>query len=154
HLPLRDLSEDPGGGRAGGPDDEEGVMDPRETDPAADLERLEHEIRGKLHWFEADRRHFLNLLGGGLLICLRAPRAQAQESGRAQAGREAPRDISAWLHIGQNGKIQVYTGKVEMGQNIRTSLAQQVAEELRVPVGAIEMVMGDTIRTPWDAGTF
>ena len=41
-----------------------------------------------------------------------------------------------------------------MGQNIRTSLAQQVAEELRVAVDSITMVMGDTDLVPWDAGTF
>src|SRR5438067_4791044 len=41
-----------------------------------------------------------------------------------------------------------------MGQNIRTSLAQQVAEELRVPVDSITMIMGDTDLSPWDAGTF
>ena len=41
-----------------------------------------------------------------------------------------------------------------MGQNIRTSLAQQVAEELRVGVESIPMVMGDTDLVPWDAGTF
>jgi isoquinoline 1-oxidoreductase len=48
----------------------------------------------------------------------------------------------------------VYTGKVEMGQNIRTSLSQAVSEELRVPIASIEMVMGDTQLTPFDMGTF
>ena len=56
--------------------------------------------------------------------------------------------------------MTVFTGKVEMGQNIRTSLSQQVAEELRVSVDAIRMVMGDTdlcpvgrgdLRQPYDA---
>ena len=41
-----------------------------------------------------------------------------------------------------------------MGQNIRTSLSQAVAEELEVPVSSIEMVMGDTQLTPFDMGTF
>ncbi len=36
----------------------------------------------------------------------------------------------AWLHIGENDKVTVYTGKVEVGQSIRTSLSQGVAEEL------------------------
>ena len=45
-----------------------------------------------------------------------------------------PKDIAAWLHIGEDGSVTVYTGKVEMGQNIRTSLTQAVAEELHVPV--------------------
>ena len=50
--------------------------------------------------------------------------------------------------------MTVYTGKVEMGQNIRTSLSQAVSEELCVPIDKIEMVMGDTQLTPFDMGTF
>jgi nicotinate dehydrogenase subunit B len=62
--------------------------------------------------------------------------------------------IAAWIHINENGKINVFTGKVEVGQNIRTSLTQVVAEELRVPIEAIELTMGDTQLTPYDRGTF
>ena len=50
--------------------------------------------------------------------------------------------------------MTVYTGKVEVGQNIRTSLSQGVAEELHLPVEQIELVMGDTQLTPFDMGTF
>jgi isoquinoline 1-oxidoreductase len=101
-----------------------------------------------------DRREFLRNLGAGLLVCLSADRTWAQESGRGFGGVELPKEISAWLHIASDGKVQVFTGKVEVGQNIRTSLAQQVAEELRVPFDAITMVMGDTDLVPWDMGTF
>src|SRR5262249_60421133 len=59
-----------------------------------------------------------------------------------------------WLGIGAEGRVTVFTGKVEVGQNIRTSLTQQVAEELRVGMNVIRMVMGDTDLCPWDAGTF
>lgn len=122
-----------------------------------DPELSEHEVTERLHWFDVDRRGFLKVLGGGLLVCLAVPRAAgqaAQESGRFRGAPELPKEISAWLHIGQDGRITVFTGKVEMGQNIRTSLAQQVAEELRVPVETVTIVMGDTEKTPWDAGTF
>ncbi|MGB8729288.1 MAG: molybdopterin cofactor-binding domain-containing protein, partial [Candidatus Sulfotelmatobacter sp.] len=67
---------------------------------------------------------------------------------------ELPNDIGGWLHIGENGIVTVYTGKVEVGQNIRTSLSQAVAEELLVGVDKIQMVMGDTQLTPFDMGTF
>ena len=50
--------------------------------------------------------------------------------------------------------VTVYTGKVEVGQNARTSLTQAVAEELHAPVASIRMVMGDTALTPFDMGTF
>jgi len=101
-----------------------------------------------------DRRNFLRLLGGGMLICLSYSPARAQESGRIGGGHELPKDISAWLHIGADGTVKVFTGKVEVGQNIRTSLAQQVAEELHVALESIAMVMGDTALTPYDMGTF
>jgi CO/xanthine dehydrogenase Mo-binding subunit len=101
-----------------------------------------------------NRRRFLKMLGGGLVICLTPGPGHAQESGRSFAGHELPQDISAWLHIAADGKVQVFTGKVEVGQNIRTSLAQQVAEELRVSFDSVSMVMGDTDLVPWDMGTF
>ena len=83
--------------------------------------------------------------------------ALAQESGGASTPRkreDLPNALSAWLHIAEDGKVTVYTGKVEIGQNIRTSLSQQVAEELRAPMESIHLVMGDTALTPFDMGTF
>jgi len=107
------------------------------------------------HCFALDRRTFLKLFGGGLLVCLTAESALAQEAGGGFAGRQqVPTTVSAWLHIAADGKISVFTGKVEIGQNIRTSLAQLVAEELMVSFDAITMVMGDTDLVPYDAGTF
>src|SRR5882672_1706483 len=82
--------------------------------------------------FKLDRRDFLKVLGGGLLIGMADNPAWAQESGRASGNHELPKDVSSWLHIAADGSVKVFTGKVEAGQNIRTSLAQQVAEELRV----------------------
>ncbi len=107
--------------------------------------------------FEADRREFFRILGAGILIvCVLKNANAAQESGagRRPYGDSLPKEIGAWLHIGENGAVTVYTGKVEVGQNIRTSLSQAVAEELHVPVSAIQMVMGDTQLTPFDMGTF
>ena len=65
-----------------------------------------------------------------------------------------PDNIGAWLHIGEDGTVTVFTGKTEVGQNIRTSLAQAVAEELRAPIASIKLVMADTALTPYDMGTF
>src|ERR1700739_3471769 len=101
-----------------------------------------------------DRRAFFKVLGGGVLVCLGPIPAWTQESGRSFGGHELPTDISAWLHIDADGHVKVFTGKVEVGQNIRTSLAQAVAEELRVPFDSITMIMGDTDLVPWDMGTF
>lgn len=118
------------------------------------FELPQHNIRERLHWFQLDRRDFLKLCGGGLLVCLGGASTDAQEAGRGFREHELPKEVSAWLHIDENGNVTVFTGKVEVGQNIRTSLAQLVAEELHVPFDAITMVMGDTNLTPWDMGTF
>ncbi len=104
---------------------------------------------------EVDRRDFLKLFGGGLFVGLAARSAWTQEeAGRTFGGHELPKDLSAWLHIASDSRVTIFTGKVEVGQNIRTSLAQQVAEELRAPFDSIAMIMGDTALTPWDMGTF
>ncbi|MGH9703669.1 MAG: molybdopterin cofactor-binding domain-containing protein, partial [Candidatus Acidiferrales bacterium] len=109
--------------------------------------------------FELHRREFFKFLGAGILVFCVLKDATAQESGRAAAasgrfGESLPKEIGAWLHLGENGVVTVYTGKVEIGQNIRTSLTQAVGEELRVAVKTIQLVMGDTQLTPFDLGTF
>jgi len=110
-----------------------------------------------LHRFDWTRRDFFKITGSGVAVFLVATHpAAAQESGRARefGGHQLPQEISAWLHVGEDGGVSVFTGKVEVGQNIRTSLAQSVADELRVPFSSVRLVMGDTARTPWDMGTF
>jgi len=121
---------------------------------ATTAEPLRHDIDNKPSWFRLDRRDFLKLFGGGLLVCCAEVSGWSQESGRGFDAHDLPKEIGAWIHIGADGRVTVFTGKVEVGQNIRTSLAQQVAEELMVPFDAITMVMGDTDLTPWDMGTF
>src|SRR3989442_13906434 len=113
-------------------------------------------IRCLTHVFDLERRDFLKLLGGGVLVGISAS-SPAQESGgahRQDSEGNIPDSLAAWIHIAEDDAITVNTGKVEIGQNIRTSLAQQVAEELRVPIPAIQLVMADTALTPFDAGTF
>ena len=81
------------------------------------------------------RRDFFAVLGGGIVVLL-VDDSDAQEAGggaRRGTNEPAPTALSAWLHIGEDGRVTVYTGKVEVGQNARTSLTQAVAEELRAP---------------------
>jgi nicotinate dehydrogenase subunit B len=123
-----------------------------------EIERYEL-TEGPKYRFQLDRRDFFRVTGGGLLVFLVVNQALArQESGRGGRGQSRepglPEDVASWLHISEDGRITVYTGKVEVGQEIRTSLAQAVAEELHTPISAITMVMGDTDLTPFDMGTF
>jgi isoquinoline 1-oxidoreductase len=124
---------------------------PQEIEP----ERYEL-LAGPAYNFSFGRRSFFKALGGGVVVVsYLAPKlASAQESGARGRGRAMPKQIGAWLHINDKGAVTVYTGKVEVGQNARTSLTMCVAEELGAPPSAIELVMGDTERTPFDMGTF
>jgi CO/xanthine dehydrogenase Mo-binding subunit len=134
----------------------EGPKPTREQfEPGFEPERYEMDAPGAAP-YRLDRRGFFQLLGGGIVILFLLDGTLAQESGggRRRGGRGVPQEVGAWLHIGEEGGVTVYTGKVEVGQNIRTSLAQVVAEELRATVTSIRLVMADTQLTPFDAGTF
>ena len=110
----------------------------------------------KVFHFALDRRKFFKLTGGGLVVAFVLRDLISFDERNASPGTATvpPNDVDAWIHIGEDGAVSVYTGKVEVGQNIRTSLSQIVAEELMVPVSSITMVMGDTDLVPFDAGTF
>ncbi len=111
--------------------------------------------------FGFNRRQFIKVFSGGIALIVpltnlvaQPPQQRQGESGRGGSNRRIPNDIGAWIHVDEDGSVTVYTGKVEMGQNIRTSLSQAVAEELSVPVAMVHLVMGDTDLTPFDMGTF
>ncbi|HVK08429.1 MAG TPA: molybdopterin cofactor-binding domain-containing protein, partial [Gemmataceae bacterium] len=116
-----------------------------------ELEPERYEFFESLAALETTRRDFFRIVGGGVIVALLlGDEAAAQRPGRGGG----PPEIGGWIHIGEDSAVTAYTGKVEIGQNIRTSLAQVVAEELRVPVKAVRMVMADTALVPPDAGTF
>jgi len=103
-----------------------------------------------------DRREFLKIVGGGILVLvsLGEGEALAQAKRGGGFGRQLPSDVNAFLKIGEDGRVSCFTGKIEMGQGIVTSLAQMLADELNVPLERVDMVMGDTALCPWDMGTF
>jgi nicotinate dehydrogenase subunit B len=124
------------------------------------LEPERYELRKPPRYrFEVDRRDFLKTVGGGIVVCLVAGVAKAQRparrggGGRGGRGRSMPQELQAWLHINESGEVTACTGKVEIGQNIRTSLTQAVAEELRLSPTRIRLIMADTDLVPYDFGT-
>lgn len=109
------------------------------------IEPERYELEGKYEGL--DRRTFFKTLGLGLVVV-------GLLHGQRRGGGERPKEIAAWLHIGEDGSIRAFTGKVEVGQNTRTALIQGIAEELRVPVASVTLQMGDTSLVPYDMGTF
>ena len=98
------------------------------------------------------RREFLKRLGGGIIIFFCIGDISVLEAQRR--GKGYPDDFNAYLRIGADGRVTCFTGKVELGQGVITSLAQMLADELDVALESVDMVMGDTSVCPWDMGTF
>jgi len=86
-----------------------------------------------------------------------APGFPVSESGygaRAYGNTQPGLPSARWLLVRPDGNVTAFAGKVEYGQNIRTGFAVEVADELRVPLEQVGVVLGDTESTPWDMGTF
>ncbi len=88
------------------------------------------------------RRELAQRLGAGAMFLFTFRSARAESA------------IASRLHIGHDGTITVLTGKVEVGQGIRTTLTQVAAEELAVPISQVNLVMADTDLVPDDGGTW
>jgi nicotinate dehydrogenase subunit B len=100
------------------------------------------------------RRDFFKLLGGGIFVWVTTLDPTEMLAIPFVQRRERTTDFNAFVLIGEDGKVRCFTGKIEMGQGIITSLAQQIADELDVTLDSVEMVMGDTRLCPYDRGTW
>ena len=96
-----------------------------------------------------DEQELFELLGNGLAVVLvPGPRIIGGATTLALQGG------GAWLHVGVDGGVTAFIGKVDVGQDNRTALALIVADELRVAPQDVGVVMGDTDLCPFDPGTF
>ena len=94
--------------------------------------------------FRPTRRDFIEAVGAGLLIIATQPALEAQSGGGP---------LEARLHVGEDGRITILSGKIEEGQGPRTELAIAAAEELRVPVEQVRILLADTDTVPNDGTT-
>jgi len=142
---------EPGTGGAGPADQETGVGSAAEFSSAA--ERWGPPEPGS-PWYRPARpwdltdpadRDWFGVLGDGLVVVVPPPPA-TPGSWSTSGG--------AWLHIGADGTVTAFTGKVDVGQDNRTALRLLVAEELRIPLAQVRLAMGDTDLCPFDMGTF
>ena len=120
------------------------------------------------------RRDFLKG-AGGLVVAISLPvyleQRQAAAATVTPAGTFGPvtvaaDDLDSWLAVGKDGRVSIFTGKVELGTGTATATRQIVAEELDVAFDKTELVMGvtgqtvdqgytagsQTIRTQWASG--
>jgi nicotinate dehydrogenase subunit B len=100
-----------------------------------------------------DRRDFLKSIGGGIVVFFTADFTSGAR-GQEVSGRGYPSDLNAYLKIDADGRVTIYSGKIEMGQGVVISLAQMAADELGVALESVDMIMGDTDLCPYDSGTY
>jgi nicotinate dehydrogenase subunit B len=106
--------------------------------------------------FRATRREFLKsggVLVVGFTIAGRLPAALAQ-TGPGAVKPVAADEVDAFLAIGADGKVTVYSGKVDLGTGVRTALTQMAAEELDLPLDRVTVIEGDTALTPDQGPTY
>ncbi len=113
----------------------------------------EHDLDEYVRTGGLARRDFLKIAGGGIVVAVSLDELSGLQEARRQ-GPTYPEDFNAYLRVGEDGRVTGYAGKIEMGQGAVTSLPQMIADELDVPIDAVDMVMGDTDLCPYDMGTF
>src|SRR5260221_8897564 len=105
------------------------------------------------------RRALLQAAGGGsLIIGFGLAGAAAQITGtkiNASGAKSVAADqVDSYLAIGADGRITVFSGKVDLGTRIRTAMTQIPAEELDVPMDRVTVIQGDTLLTPDQGPTY
>ena len=101
-----------------------------------------------------DRRKFLKKLGKGIIVIFSLSELSLLQGWSQNSTTDNEPNFNAYLRVKEDGRVDCYTGKIEMGQGVITSLAQAIAEELEVPLNTVDMIMGDTDLCPYDAGTW
>ncbi|MGD8537569.1 MAG: molybdopterin-dependent oxidoreductase [Candidatus Aminicenantes bacterium] len=117
--------------------------------------RIDQELAEMPTPFTINRREFIKLLGGGIIVSFSLEDIYGWgDPAQRRRSRREPDDLNAYLIIGEDGTVTCLSGKIEMGQGVITSLPQMLAEELEVPLKSVNIVLGDTDLCPWDMGTF
>lgn len=63
------------------------------------------------------------------------------------------RRLNQWIRFSRSGHVEIFSGKVEIGQGILTALSQIVAEELDVGLSRVRMVAANTASSPQEGVT-
>jgi CO/xanthine dehydrogenase Mo-binding subunit len=95
-----------------------------------------------------NRRGFIARSGALVVSFSLLPRLAGAQAGKLPGSLSKEPMLDAWIRVGADGRITVFTGKAELGQGIKTALVQVAAEELVVEPSRIELVTADTGRTP------
>ncbi len=114
-----------------------------------------------------DRRQFLKLASGSLaygfaLACGDESQVDVGEAAKETTVRKKRLvshaeiyfvDYTEWFFIHADGSVTVHTGRIELGQGLKTVISNVVSQGLGIPPEVIEIVMGDTASCPDDGPT-
>ena len=91
------------------------------------------------------RRGFLKVSGSGIFLSFvidALPDFAKSALAQRPPEKSLPTDFNAFLRIAEDGRVTCFTGKVEYGQGVNTSLRMMLADELDVAFEATDIVMG------------
>ena len=100
-----------------------------------------------------DRRQFLESSAAFLVyFSLGSPASAGLQGSPAGKPLEAGQ-VDSLLAIHPDGRVTIYTSKVDVGTGVRIAIAQMAAEELGIPVDRVTVIDGDTSLCPDQGGT-
>ncbi len=105
------------------------------------------------------RRGFLKTSGSLVITFSLGSLVSRAATPGAPAAASSPKtvaldEVDGFVSIGANGKVTIFSGKVDLGTGVRTAMTQIAAEELTVPFETVEVIQGDTLLTPDQGVTF
>ncbi|MEQ8421661.1 MAG: molybdopterin-dependent oxidoreductase [Arenibacter algicola] len=74
--------------------------------------------------------------------------ARLDYDGKLPGSMGRAKTVNAWLELLEDGTIRVLSGKVELGQGIRTAIQQVAAEELDMDLEKVQVHLAETGVTP------
>lgn len=74
--------------------------------------------------------------------------ARLDYDGKLPGSMGRAKTVNAWLELLEDGTIRVLSGKVELGQGIRTAIQQVAAEELDMDLEKVQIHLAETGVTP------
>ena len=98
------------------------------------------------------RRLFLEG-AGALIVSVASPLGLGQPVVTLPSNLARNPELDTWIEVNADGSISISSGKCEIGQGIRTALAQIVADELDVAIERIRMQDVDTAHSPDEGAT-
>ena len=107
-------------------------------------------VMKELDW-KAKREDSLRFRGIGLASCIHV---SGNKGFAVELGPDDTEPSSAVVRIGENGKVELWSGESDLGQGSASAMAYIAAEELGLPVEDISVPPTDTGYMPFGFGAF